>query len=116
MLKFGNLISPNIALTLLKTNIEKQVNFKVGKYKVIYHINRDTLGFKIYRKDDLTTGINAVYDHEVLNNTIKNLIEKKVGKNHNMEMYIIDWEPNKTELTIYTKDKHGKKQVDCYEI
>ena len=111
-----NFVDPKILLTIVKNEIEKQLNNKVFNYAIIYEVARDKLTFIVEKKDVYN------YDNKTVVQTIKTLIEKKVKLTDELKHFKIEYildkdNPSKVDvsLTVYT-EKDNIKQIDKYEL
>ncbi len=110
-----NFIDPKILLTIVKNEIEKQLNDTIYEYKIVYNIKLEKLDF-------IVKGNVYKYDNKSVANTIRTLIEKKIKITNEFKAFVIEYlldENDKSKvdvsLIIYT-EKDKQKQVDKYEL
>lgn len=95
----SSLISPKIGLTLIKSQIEKQLNKKVDKFDIILMMQEKSICFRIEGKKYL-------HDNDQLKTILETQLSQHIPKDVNLEMIIISYESENVEVkTMYLEDQ-----------
>lgn len=105
----GNLISPKIALTLLKKRIEKDINKKFDDFILLYDKPAKNIEFHI---------LNKVYPYvdtgAKLHHAIDTLLKAKLDDNQQIDLAIIEYKSggDTCAKVAYRDKENNKKQIE----
>jgi hypothetical protein len=104
MFKISSLINPNLALLLIKKQLEKSCGFKVDSFEIHFNPKKDVIFFVI-RKDQY------LIDNESIMSILKNQIKQYEKQTANLYYVKLLYSEAETYILIYYTENNEKKFI-----
>lgn len=104
---FGNLISPNAAMSLLRAAIEKELKFKVPCYEMVFEPSKKSIKFFIPIDDKV-----RVYPYEnsaKLCAIVESMAKDHIKKGEQIDVLKLQHNDKTVIADIYYQNSEGKK-------